>query len=132
MVEYKEVWDPDYVVWGWICVLEDIMPPWKCMTGEGVKGDGMKTQCYYYYEEVVQYIVVWLVQSRERNSPQYISPNTQPQLYTLKQKLSRGRDGHLSPVKPSLETVKLTYLDNTWAARSPFQAFGPVSQDTHR
>lgn len=59
MVEYKEVWDPDYVVRGWTCVLEDIIPPWKCMTGEGVKGDGMKTQCYYYYEEVVQYIVVW-------------------------------------------------------------------------
>lgn len=30
------------------------------MTGgwgrQGVKGDGMKTHCYYYYEEVVQYM----------------------------------------------------------------------------
>lgn len=79
MVEYKEVWDPDYVVRGWTCVLEDIIPPWKCMTGEGVKGDGMKTQCYYYYEEVVQYIVVW--PERQKFTLIYFSKHTASALY---------------------------------------------------
>ena len=69
--EDDKVWGPEFKVES--LYLKTLRSPWKCMTEGWVKGDGMKTHCYYYYEEMVQYTATEMSPSRflQAHSPSF-------------------------------------------------------------